>query len=46
MMMDFKSKLEKFETSRKDDDKEASMDDALDETPVHVFSISTITKYL
>ena len=37
MTMDIKSKLENFETSRKDNDREASMDDTLDETPVHVF---------
>ena len=35
--MDFKSKSRKFETSGKDNKMEASMDDALNETPVNVF---------
>ena len=35
--LDFKSKLEKIETLRKDNDKEALKDDPLDATVVHVF---------
>ena len=42
MMMDFKSKLGKFETSGKDNKKEASMDDAQNKTPVNVFPRSYI----
>ena len=37
MTMNFKSKLGKFETPGKDNKKEASMDDAQNETPVNVF---------
>ncbi|RVW51476.1 hypothetical protein CK203_014468 [Vitis vinifera] len=42
MTMNFKSKLGKFETSGKDNKKEASMDDAQNETPVNVFPQSYI----
>ncbi|KAL6318461.1 hypothetical protein AAG906_041229 [Vitis piasezkii] len=35
--LDFKSKLEKIETLRRDNDKEALKDDPLDATVVHVF---------
>ena len=42
MTMDFKSKLGKSETSGKDNKKEASMDDAQNETPVNVFPQSYI----
>ena len=37
MTMDFKSKLGKFETPGKDNKKEASMDDAQNETPLMFF---------